>query len=246
METLPEKFGILHYARDYFETVRVLLGELGFTRENTIAGVVACRDELCFSLLEVIKEHWGNPFVLSGLAGFHVAGRTALKAMIAHAPTEEPVERYLFFVFSHMGFDGEREGLCKRQGRREISSACGALLTILEELKAGRLDLTPDPKDWELSILKFRLLKEIPYGYLPDLWGLTKMTVAIGVRELEAQLADLVDASRANYAIVSGIQLHTPEGDFISPSESFAFIEGKRVEIPVMIKGQQGAESLRS
>jgi len=231
---IRERLGNLYEPESYFRIVSQQFENLGFFKGNTIAGALTCRDELCYTLTESIKQYWGNPFILSGLAGIPVCGKSALKAMISHAPTNGDVERYVFFVFSHIGYDGgKEEGACIRPGRKEMSSACGALIQFLEMLKSGNFDLIPDPLDWELSYLKLRLLRELPFGRLPTLWELTQIVVSVSVNDLLRQLSEIVDREKVHYAIASAIHIHTSQGDFILPKDHFAHIEGRRVTLKI-------------
>lgn len=217
----------------FFGIVSFRLQSLGFTKGKTIAGAVTCRDELCFPLIEIIKDHWDNPFILSGLAGIPLSGRTALRAMISHAPNMDSTERYIFFVFSHIGLDDGMEGACKRPGRGEIGSACGALLVILKELEEGRLNLLLDPLDWEQSLLKLKLLREIPFGHRPSLWELTQIALSVAVRDLLTILSELINPSKVSYAVISGIHIHMNDGNFIYPGKCFAVVQGEQFDLDI-------------
>lgn len=69
--------------------------------------------------------------------------------------------------------------------------------------------------DIEQNLLKMRLLREIPYGHVPDLLELTKITQKVVQKDIEYALNIIVDRSKSDYAMLSGIQIHGPEKNYI-------------------------------
>lgn len=212
------------------------LSQLGFTNDNSIASVCVCRDEISQSLRSHIREAWGEAFNFSSLAGMFTAGKTGLLASMHHAPTENGRQRFIYYILPHTAIDAEgRAGFCKRKGIQE-SSACGALCLFLQELYEGKLRITIDEDDIEENLMKRRLLREIPYGYVPDLIELTKITRKVIQMDIERVLASVVDTRRSDYALLTGIQIHTPFANYVWPSECYAVTEGKREEISLCIR----------
>jgi hypothetical protein len=212
------------------ETAHALHGH-GFTADNTIAIVDVCRDEISQSILQVVRDAWGEAFNLCTLAGMFFAGRTALTAAMHHAPRQDGRERFAFFSLPHIAVDGEgRLGVCERPGVGE-SNACGALNVFLKELQQGKRSLTLDENDLEQSLLKMRLIKEIPYGQVPDLLTLTRTVQRVALCDLEAALRPLVDLGHCDYAVLSGIQIHGPDGNHVCPGPGYAVVKGARREI---------------
>ena len=201
----------------------------GFTEENSIASVCLCRDEISQTVRSIIKHTWGEAFNLSSLAGMFTAGKTGLKAATHHAPRVDNRERYIYYVIPHIAINEEgKTGFCKRKGIKEESSACGALCLFLDELRKGKLHITIDEEDIEESLLKRRLLTEIPYGQIPDLIELTKITRKVIQSDLEHAIEKVVDTKKSDYAVFTGIQIHGPDDNYIWPSESYAVVENKR------------------
>ena len=133
-----------------------------------------------------------------------------------HAPVVDGKERYVFYALPHIAIDAEGHlGTCKREGRDEESVACGALAAFQKEMSGGRLNLALDNEDVEQSLLKTRLLGEIPYGKVPDLIELTKITQTAIQADLERTLNKVVNKDRSNYAVITGIQIHGPETNYI-------------------------------
>lgn len=204
----------------------------GFTEENSIASVCLCRDEISQTVRSIIKHTWGEAFNLSSLAGMFTAGKTGLKAATHHAPRVDGRERYIYYVIPHIAINEEgKTGFCKRKGIKEESSACGALCLFLDELRKGKLHITIDEEDIEESLLKRRLLTEIPYGQIPDLIELTKITRKVIQSDLEHAIEKVVDTKKSDYAVITGIQIHGPDGNYIWPAESYVVVNGVRQEI---------------
>jgi hypothetical protein len=249
-EVLKENFPVIFTEVDYVRKTYNILKEFGFNDDNSIASVCVCRDEISQTIRSIIKHVWGEAFNLSSLAGMFFAGKTALLAAMHHAPIVGSKERYVYYAFPHIaiGSDG-RLGVCKRRGRKEKSSACGALNVFLEELsnppsytnnpptppleKGGKGGLKRsaykiDNDDIEMSLIRMRLLKEIPYGHVPDLMELTKITLKTIKEDFERALSKTVHKDKADYAFFTGIQIHGPDGNYIWPSESYAVVKNKR------------------
>jgi hypothetical protein len=197
----------------------------GFTDEDAIAVVCICRDEISQSLRSIIKHMWGEAFNLSSLAGMFFAGQTGLAAAMHHSPVVEGKERYVFYALPHIAIDAEGHlGSCKRAGRDGESMACGALNAFQKELSGGQLNLSMDELDLEQSLLKRRLLREIQYGHVPDLLELTKIAQRVVQKDLEHVLNTIIDRSRSNYAMVTGIQIHGPEHNYVWPASCYAVV----------------------
>ncbi len=210
------------------------LKELGFTDENSIAAACICRDEISQHLRSVIKHIWGEAFNLSSLAGMFFAGQTGLAAAMHHSPNVGGKERYVFFALPHIAIDEEGHiGVCKREGREGESIACGALNSFQKELASGKLNLSMDDIDLEQTLLKRRLLREIPYGHVPDLLELTKITQQTIQKDIEYVLNTIIDRGKSDYAMLTGIQLNGPKDNYIAPSLCYAVVDGIRQEITI-------------
>jgi hypothetical protein len=230
-DVLKEYFGKIYLEVDFIKQSYSVLKQSGFTEDNSIAAVCVCRDEISQSIRGLIKYVWGEAFNLSSLAGMFTAGKTGLLAAIHHAPKISDRERYVFYVIPHIAIDEEgRMGFCSRKGIKE-SSACGALCLFLNELKGGKLHIALDEEDIEQSIVKRRLLREITYGHIPDLLELTKITRQAIQSDLEQVLEKIVDKTKSDYAVITGIQIHAPEVNYIWPAESYAVINGIKQDL---------------
>ena len=228
-DILKKHFPVFYTEIDFIKETYKALKQFGFNDENSIASACVCRDEIAQSLRSIIKHVWGEAFNLSSLAGMFTAGKTGLKAATHHAPRVDGRERYIYYVMPHIAInDDGKTGFCKRRGIKEESSACGALCLFLDELNKGKLHITIDEEDIEESLLKRRLLTEIPYGQIPDLIELTKITRKVIQSDLERAIEKVVDTKKSDYAVITGIQIHGPDGNYIWPADSYVVVDSKK------------------
>jgi hypothetical protein len=208
------------------------LQKKGFDGPNGFACVAVCRDELTRPLVDLIQKVWGEAFTFSSLGGLLFLGRTGFLAAQHHAPRVGGKERYVFFALAHIALDAQGQvGVCVRPGRDEISSACGALVAFRKELESGRLSLALDPDDMEQSLLKQRLIPLIRYGEVPDLVTLTRAAEAAIREDLERMLDQTVDRAHADYAVLTGIQVHGPDRNYVWPGALYAVVDRGRAEL---------------
>jgi len=198
---VPEPVFIDHMAH--------VLGMHGFTPQTSINLVSTCRDEICRPFTDYLDAKCAVPsFNISSLAGTITCGRTGFKAAMAHSPIDDGKERYVFWVAPHMALSGDNEeGKCFRVGRPAASTACGALLAVLGELKNGRVNVMIDPNDVEMSLLKQQLMGHLQ-GRVPTLTELTYATHDCILQNVKRTAASAVDMDKCEYIIISGIQVH--------------------------------------
>ena len=233
-EVLKENFNPVLKEVDYVKKTYNALKAFGFNDDNSIASVCVCRDEISQTIRSIIKHVWGEAFNFSSLAGMFTAGKTGLKAAMHHAPQVDGKERYVFYVVPHIAINEDgKSGFCKRRGIKEDSSACGALCLFLSELHQGKLHIKLYEEDIEESLIKRRLLKEIPYGHVPDLIELTKITRKVIQEDLEQVIEKVVDTGKSDYGVFTGIQIHAPDVNYIWPADSYVVVNGEKKEIKV-------------
>ena len=240
-DILSRYFDTVYTEVEFVKKSYEALKKFGFNDDNAIAAVCVCRDEISQSMRSIVKHMWGEAFNLSSLAGMFTAGKTGLKAAMHHAPRVDGKERYVYYVIPHIAIDSDgKVGACMRRGRNEKSSACGALNAFLEEIsnpptppleKGGKGGFEIDNEDIEMSLIRNRLGREIPYGHVPDLLELTKITRKVIQTDLEHALEKVVDTTKNDYAMMTGIQIHGPDGNYIWPSECYAVVNGVKQEI---------------
>jgi len=233
-ELLKENFDHVVKEVDYVRKTYNLLKTFGFNDDNSIAAVCVCRDEISQTVRSIIKHVWGEAFNFSSLAGMFTAGKTGLKAAMHHAPRVEGRERYVFYVVPHIAVNEDgKTGFCKRRGIKDESSACGALCLFLDELYSGKLHIKIDEEDIEESLIKRRLIKEINYGDIPSLLELTKITRKVIQEDLEHAIGKVVDTAKSDYSVLTGIQIHAPDANYIWPADSYVVMNGEKQALNV-------------
>jgi hypothetical protein len=210
-----------------------LIQDHGFAPANTLACVGVCRDELCRSLTEEIEKMWGGAFDFSSLAGILTLGKTGFAAAHSHAPVVNGRRRYVFFLFAHIGISAEGDlGVAHRPGQDEPTTACGALVALLEFLHSGQKGKQLDWDDPEMSLLKLRLKRVQELDERPDLMALTKATHRATVQDLRELMFNSMNRATEDYAVVAGVEIHGPDSQhLVWTGESYVVVGGQRSEI---------------
>ncbi|GBF93708.1 hypothetical protein Rsub_06811 [Raphidocelis subcapitata] len=206
---------------DFMSRVEIALSAHGFRGDNSIAMTNLCRDEITTVLKDKIESAFGGSFNTNGLGAALTCGVTGIKAGLSHSPlsVEDGRERYVFFSFPHTAIDGGGElGAISRPNRPGKSCACGALAKALNELQTEglapncRVPGVHDPLDPEYSILKQRLARRIRWAFLGVLGG-----------------GKCVDIEKADYAVVTGVQIHNWSKDL--EADNFEFVAPTKVYV---------------
>eukprot|EP00850_Spirogloea_muscicola_P020997 SM000233S07968 [mRNA] locus=s233:22525:24359:- [translate_table: standard] len=244
---------------EFLQSVRSSLDHLGFSKDNSIALVATCRDEITHHFYRKIDEAcpppllslypiYGESFDMSALAGLVTCGPTGLKAGMSHAPNQSGSEKYIFFAFPHIGIDKEgQQGKIHRIGRSQASSACGALLAmhkVIEDNQGFIPEGDLDADELEVSFLKKRLgshIKSLPQKPSEfSLADITKLTMEVTAKELESYIHKAGLADTVDYAVITGVQIHAGADsftgekgfeDYIFPGEKYAILGNERKEI---------------
>jgi hypothetical protein len=181
----------------------------------------------------------------------YVAG---FKAGFSHAPTHDGKQRYVFFSFPHIGIcsDG-KVGEIHRPGRSGVSAACGALVGALGQFQADKSVMKAyengrfDQEDPEFSILKQRLSRRIAKENANvdsmDLVAMTQLAERTITEDLQEMIADTVDATKEDYAVITGVHVHNwgnegtnaPTMEWIAPSTCYVVKDGKTTNINLMV-----------
>lgn len=208
---------------------RALWGH-GFTADNAIACVGVCRDELCRSLVWAARDVWGEAFNFSSLGGMLTLGTAGFRAAHYHAPIIDGRERYVYIVMPHIGISAEGElGKCLRTGRHGSSLACGALNSVLGEIQDGSLTLGLDPDNTEYSVLKQHLAPRLIGKVVSDIATLTHLASELIHTELQRMIELTVDTAVADYAVLTGVQIHLPvEGSLVWIGNQYVTLRGEQ------------------
>lgn len=247
---------------DYMARAEMALSHLGFHGKNTIAMMNVCRDESTQGLKQMVERVYGASFTTTGLGGVLTCGQTGIGAGLSHSPVAADTdrkERYLFLSYPHIGIHpalsesnttGATDGLglVPRKGRLDHGTACGALIKCMNDLKKEGLESNKkspgvhDPVDIEYSILKQRMARSICAEGLDvktmNLADITKVAERRITSDLETLIEATVDKKKANYAVLTGVQIHywtdpeaTYKNEYIWPRKSYVYVDGERIEL---------------
>lgn len=247
LEHFPTSMG----ADDFMARVEMALAAYGFTGDNAIAMSNLCRDESCMILEDKIESVFGSCFSTHGLGGVLTCGVIGMGAGLSHSPVENGKERYVFFSFPHIAIDSDgKVGAISRPNRPGASAACGALIKTMLDIKAEGVDDVAgpgahDPLEPEYSILKSRVARRIKYEKLEpasmDLVDFTKVAERVITTDLEYLISKAVNPKNADYAVVTGVQIHNwasdlederiPSMEFVAPARAYVVVNGEKIDL---------------
>jgi len=130
-------------------------------------------------------------------------------------------------------------GSVSRAGQPHKSAACGALKAFSGEIETGNINLTLSDDDLEYILLKQKVMKSIVYGTKPSLVELTKTVQKVVLAELEKLISSTLDPKKANYAVISGVQIHGPswlnkkDMDYVWVGDAYSVVKGEKVKINI-------------
>lgn len=221
------------------------LQQLGFKRDNTFVLVNTCRDELARPISHFFDQRYGHTFNLSGISGVITAGTLGFIAATSHAPSNpDGRDKYVFIGATHAAVDHNgAEGPIVREGQKNVGNACGAIEALLGEIHSGaEQDGTIRDDNVEYDTLKKKIFAGNPPAH-PTNFQLTKITAQAITNTLEDHISKTVDPSKADYAVIVGVQIHagakaglwTPDSviDYFAPVTSYVVINGKKQELKV-------------
>jgi len=222
-EFFPDAIRIEQYVKRTYDAVL----PYGLVSEKTLAMIGVCRDELTDALSEPVRAVWGPPFEMGSMAGMLFLGAAGLRAAMAHAPGADGRQRFVIYAMPHVGIDSDGViGSVNRPGQDRKTTACGALMAFRGELVERRVHGDLNPYDLEMSLMRQRLLRAIPYGEIPGVVELTRIARDAILEDLRHTAEKLPGWDEADVAIFSGIQIHTPDGDFVAPGHSSVQLAG--------------------
>jgi hypothetical protein len=220
------------------------------------AMVNLCRDEITVTLKHKLDQVFGSSFNVNGLGGVLTCGVTGVAAGLSHAPISSGSgkERYVFFSFPHISIDSRgMVGTISRPGRPGQSCACGALNKAMVDIKAGGLAANckvpgvHEPLDPEFTILKQRLARRLRYEGVNDasvanldLVAITSVAERTITDDLEFLISQTVDPTKADYVVVTGVQIHnwgstfddeSPNLEFVAPQTVYAVVNGEKTHL---------------
>jgi len=231
--TLAQRFPGSVPMPQFVASSQQVLGQHGFTPENTLDCVGLCRDEICVPFADALREAWGPTFSFASLAGAVLPGRTAFGAFAHHAPVMGGRQRIACFGFTHVALDAEGQlGPVMRPGLPTPSTACGALVGLLGELGSGEPLADPDPDDLEYGLLRQRIAARLEPRARLDLVDLTLVAHRVLAEDLGRLVQQGVDPREMDAAVYTGVQVHGPDGqEWVWIGEAYVLLQDGRVEL---------------
>ncbi|KAL4436585.1 hypothetical protein ABPG75_003724 [Micractinium tetrahymenae] len=245
-------------ADDFLARLEIALFAYGFSGDNSIAMLNLCRDEITHTLKHKIDSLFGSSFNTNGLGGVLTCGVSGVAAGLSHAPVSPSSgkERYVFFSFPHISIDARGTvGAISRPGRPGESCACGALQKALLDIRRDGLTSNckipgvHDARDPEFSILKQRIARRLRFEGASEetvgrltLVDLTQVAERTITDDLEYLISQTVDPSRADYAVVTGVQVHSwgsqfdddsPNLEFVAPTSVYCVVNGQKAHLDI-------------
>lgn len=195
-------------ARRLARWTRKVLRPHGFSKENTLAVLIACRDELCQDQHNRLARAWGDPMDGRALAAMPWIGQTGMSAALAHAPKREDRRRLVVLHLAHIGAD-PKPGMTRRDGM-DVPT-CGAIHALMGAPASTGTIRINDP---EQSLMALRLAQVIDKGTPrpTDVTAMTELVREMGLSDLTGLLAEW-DAKSCDHAVFSGTLVHSSEGD---------------------------------
>ena len=196
----------------YLDGLAEVTASRGFTPQNSLAVVSACRDELCQPVVAEITSRWGMPFNASGLGGMPALGPTGWGACLSNAPQGDGRHRLLVLAFPHVGIGPEGiSGMALHADQAKPRPCCGALNAVRKSL-VGALDSSAvDPEDHEVN----RLTRILSTDLATTPTDLVEMAFAASIsieRVIWGELGATEEFYDADVAVFTAIQIHTGSG----------------------------------
>lgn len=227
---------------DFLDAAGVALQEHGFRPGEALAVTAGCRDEIAAEYRAEVRRRWDQAFDFSTLSGLPLAGITGMRSVIDHTPHTAGHPEVVIFAMPHIGvLDDGTLGRVNRRGRSRPTTACGSITTAVRWARAVPVsDVTGDPEHPVVDPLDAEqsLVQEQLYGRLGDFSKLSKRDLIRAVADLMAyDLWRLLDAvtvpTEDDVAVVTGILVHGPDGDYVQPVATRLRIDGAISDITI-------------
>ena len=226
-EAMERLFPLSFEAEDWLDTTQVILGARGFTKENSLACISACRDILAVDVVAQVNEKWadsnGNFPVINGssIAGFMALGKTGMRTLLENAPPGYDRDRFVFIAMPHLAIN---EG-------GQLGSPEGMLGRFRKELEQHNVSLHEDPLDSEYCAAKTKLLQKHNFGPVPSLATLTKTAATIASETLDALIKETISLETADVSVLVGVQVRGPnKRDYVYTHEFYSYKDRQKMD----------------
>ena len=187
------------------------------------------------------SERGEHPAVkcLARLAGMVLLGRSGLAAAAHHAPGDDGRRRFVIVVMPHIGLlaDGT-VGHVLREGQDVPSTACGALVGLLAQMRAGQFTNALDWDDVEMSVVATILGRRLDHAdgaAALDLWTLTDLARQTASAEIMRLAHELLEDEDTDVALFSGVLIHGPDGDRVHLAEASLWRGAERAPVALSL-----------
>lgn len=186
----------------------------GFTKENTIFGTSTCPDEICRNNTEFAK-HYGENFIMGGLAGLPHTGLTGAIAFSHHTPDCDGTRNLLLLYAPHIAVGKEGIGKVKRRGMNHCTTACGSMFAALNklmnswennEIHIPRIDYR-DNQQREVTLALAKKIPKIMKSENKELEALEAL-----YEEIDNQIMEIIQQTEFDFdgriTLIGGIQIN--------------------------------------
>jgi len=239
MHNAKETFPGIVTAHMLARALDVILGPLGFHKENTLLATSFCCDEVNRDMEDELRSVYGQNFCFGGIGGFPFGGCTSVGALFHHIPHDG---KCVIVYGPHVGIDFDGlVGKVNRPGHQGSGACCNTGLASLEYVRAvkeGKVIHCPDasdPIDAQQVFVNAALLEhsnriikaddqavELPHAMYECIDALLKRILDKCVPR------DLPNG--VEIALLGGVQVNTPEGtpEYFLPKK-FTIVNNKGI-----------------
>lgn len=187
----------------------------GFTAENTLFAESTCPDEINRSILN-FAEHYGEHFVLGGLAGYPHTGKTGFAAFSHHI---DHGNNLMVVYASHIGVTDTELGKIQRVSMNNETTSCGSLMCALAKLKEvyskGKIEIPSFDENDSQQYLIGKIVARNAIKIM-ECENPAKIATEIMYDEIEKAMNYNINSNhgfKGRICLIGGIQINTPPGE---------------------------------
>lgn len=190
--------------------------EHGFKVGNTLFGASICPDEInnkVGDLSDMLKTYWGNIFPLGGISGAPFVGATGFKAFSAHVPDNGDI---IILYGPHVGITADGSiGKTLRDGQRECSTACGAVIGAYKACSSVSYDRQGEEFDFNELDMQIEWIKTQIEPHVQRIKAQSNPMAALAYQAYEMVKSKLEMIVNTNFGsgrlvLIGGIQINMP------------------------------------
>ena len=210
------------------------LNNHNFKKQNSRLVFCVCPDEINRlqerdTIENVFKQSFNGEFHLGNLAAYPIGGISGMIAASHHVPNQGNL---IFFVSPHIGLTLNEKvayGNILRPGQKDFTSACGAMMAFLHQLKEHENieDLKERMIYYSEDPTRSIMYNEFITNYFKELSDilkekdtnqqiilLLKLNYEIVMKKLKEMIIKLSEQYKGNYSIIGGLTVNTVKKDY--------------------------------